>query len=810
MKKAIKKFSALLILSSMFLAGCNFDFVDSILDPDNYTPHTSQGEGENQGQEGEGGEGGGGEVTPEEILVTSISLQSSLSLKQGARTKLDYSVVPSNATIKEVGWASSDENIVSVDQEGNIEALAGGTATVICYAGDNSGVQAECVVTVTASTVKATSVNLDFHELKLNTGGSHTLSASVLPASTSNKAVTWKTSSSKIATVSNTGKVTAYGEGTCTITVTTADGSNKTDTCTITVKTEVVDVESVTLNKTSTEIGVGQTEILSVSVLPTNASNKGVTWTSSSSTIASVSSSGLVTAKKVGECDITVKSKADTSISATCHVTVKPVSVTGVSLDEEEFDLGQGKSKTLTASVLPSNATDKSVSWSTSNSSVASVSSSGVVTAKAIGSATITATTTDGGFTASATINVVESSGLDDSTLLVYMCGADLESDNSFATADIKEMLSVSGQPDDVNIVIQTGGAKSWHYTGVDASGNSVSIQYNKSQRWHIENKKLVNDTTSSSVNMGASSSLQSFLEYGLKEYPADRVSLILWNHGGGIDGVCYDENNSNDSLTTVEVNTAVKNALKNTGHEGEKLEWIGYDACLMDVQDIAINNSTYFNYMIASEESEAGEGWAYSSWIDDFYAKKSTVDYLKACCDGFKASTDELYQQYGEKSDQTLAVLDLSKASTYKDAWEDMTSALKTKITSSNKSSFVSLVEGSKAFSAETDGGITYNYYYGLYDAKDFVNRLAKNSTFNPGSTYTNAVLNAHSQLVTYSIKGAGAGNAYGLALYWGGYQDSYYNLKSTYNATGTTSLTNWKELVNTYGYSHQISSWY
>ena len=212
-----------------------------------------------------------------------------------------------------------------------------------------------------------------------------------------------------------------------------------------------------------------------------------------------------------------------------------------------------------------------------------------------------------------------------------------------------------------------------------------------------------------------------------------------------------------------------------------------------MQVQDIALSNAPYFNYMLASEESEAGEGWDYDTWVDDLYAKKTTPEILKACVDGFIKDNGGTSSS---NNDQTLSYLNLSYAEEYKTAWENMAVQLKSKVKTSNSDDFNSLIETAKTYAYDGSS----NYYYGLIDAKDFVNKLASNSTFNPGSSYTSAVLTAHSHLVEYESHGKGARNSYGLCMYWG--QDS--SAKSYYSSTYTT-LTNWLYLVNQFGYDVQ-----
>ena len=365
-------------------------------------------------------------------------------------------------------------------------------------------------------------------------------------------------------------------------------------------------------------------------------------------------------------------------------------------------------------------------------------------------------------------------------TIMIYMCGADLESNYGLATSDIQEILAVSGQPSDVNIIIQTGGAAKWKTT--------YGINANYTQRYHVANKKLVLDSQTSLVNMGQASSFASFLQWGLTSYPAEKTGVIMWNHGGAMRGVCYDENYDSDSLLNSEVKSALSTAFANTGRT-QKLEFIGYDACLMSVQDVAEFNSQYFNYMVASEESESGYGWDYDTWVDDLYAKKSTTTILKAVVDGFIKDNGGTSSS---SNNQTLAYLNLAYMAAYKNAWETMASKLASKLTSSNKNSFNTLVKSCKHY-ADSD----YTYF-GTFDAKDFINKLASNSTFNPGSTYTSAVLTAFNNLVEYSSCGKGAGNSNGLCMFW---SVSSNCAKGTYYTASQTNFTNWRSLVSTYG---------
>ena len=252
--------------------------------------------------------------------------------------------------------------------------------------------------------VAVESISLASTALTLTEEESASLLYTILPANASVKEVSWESSSTSVATVSETGEVNAISPGTAQITVTTADGG-KTASCSVTVRAKVIPVSSVSLNKTSLTMTVGDTETLVSTVLPENATDPSVTWTSGNTSIAMVSSTGEISAKAVGLTTVTVKTN-DGGKTATCTVTVKPVNVSSVTLNRETLSLILGETVTLTATVLPENAANKSVVWSSSNTTVATVSTSGVVTAKAAGTATITVTATDGGSKATCLLTV--------------------------------------------------------------------------------------------------------------------------------------------------------------------------------------------------------------------------------------------------------------------------------------------------------------------------------------------------------------------------------------------------------------------
>lgn len=351
-------------------------------------------------------------VTP--VLVSSITLnKTTASVNVGGTTTLTATVTPSNAADKTVTWSSSDTEVATVSTSGMVTGVKAGTATITATAHDGSGVTATCAVTV--SNVAVTSVTLNKATLSLTKGSTETLTATVSPSNSTDKMVTWTSSNTAVATVDSNGKVTAVGGGSAMI---TATAGGKSATCAVTV---TVPVTGVTLNKTSTSIYVGSTETLTETVAPANASNKDVTWSSSNETVATVDANGTVTAKAAGTAKITVRT-VDGNKTAECTVMVSPVAVTSVTLNTTTLTFNSlSGTQTLTATVKPDNATDKVVTWSSSNTSVATV-ANGVVTPKGSGTAKITATAGSKSAECTVTVNIpVTGVTLSKTTLNLYV-----------------------------------------------------------------------------------------------------------------------------------------------------------------------------------------------------------------------------------------------------------------------------------------------------------------------------------------------------------------------------------------------------
>lgn len=338
----------------------------------------------------------------EPISVTAISLsQTTLEMVEGESHTLSVSIQPANADNQSVSWISSQTAIASV-QNGVVTAHKVGTAAIIATTVDG-GKTATCTVTVESNYKPVSDVSLNYTSIEMTEGDQFTLTATFTPENATNKNIIWTTSNAEVATVSD-GKVTAVKAGTATITVTTEDG-NKTATCEVNVTEKIYSVEGISLDKTTIELTEGDEAILTATITPDNATNKNMTWTSSDESVVTVSE-GKVTALKKGIATITVTTE-DGKKTATCEVSVKekPVPVENVYLDKAYIELIEGRTATLTATVSPDNATNKKLTWISSDTDIVSV-DNGRVTAHKVGTATITVKTDDGGKTATCEVKV--------------------------------------------------------------------------------------------------------------------------------------------------------------------------------------------------------------------------------------------------------------------------------------------------------------------------------------------------------------------------------------------------------------------
>lgn len=245
-----------------------------------------------------------------------------------------------------------------------------------------------------------------------------------------------------------------------------------------------------------------------------------------------------------------------------------------------------------------------------------------------------------GGTVQPAEIDTVEKEQtIDDYTLLVYICGSDLESHLGEASKNIIEMQQADFG-ENINVVVQTGGSKRWH----DAEISALSTD-----RYLIKNgEKQLIERDIFTKNFGESDTLIDFIKFGVEKYPAKKMSLILWDHGGGsVKGVCFDANYGYDGLTLTEMQTALKNTSLLVG----KWDFIGFDACLMATYETASILKPYADYMIASEELEPSFGWDYKTLISKLGTNTFYDDVLNSYA-----------VKHAKKTTYTLSAINLSE----------------------------------------------------------------------------------------------------------------------------------------------------
>jgi uncharacterized protein YjdB len=326
--------------------------------------------------------------------------EDNLTLYLGETFGLTAAVKPDDASDKTVAWTTSDDTIATVDSDGKVTALNVGSAVITATANGGSKVSAQCQVTVKKH---VTGITLNKNIAVLYTGETEKLETTVTPDDASDKTVTWSTSNGTIATVDATGTVTARKAGSAVIKATANDGSGVYAACTVTVKQYAA---GITLSSNSLTIYIGETSGLTAAVKPADTSDKTVAWSTSDGTVATVGSNGMVTALKTGSAVITATANGGSKVFAQCQVTVKK-RVTGITLNSNSAVLYTGEMAALAATVLPDDASNKTITWSTSNASVAAVNASGTVTALKAGSAVIRATANDGsGIYAQCTVTV--------------------------------------------------------------------------------------------------------------------------------------------------------------------------------------------------------------------------------------------------------------------------------------------------------------------------------------------------------------------------------------------------------------------
>ena len=334
---------------------------------------------------------------PTDIKVSSIKLNTkNHTMYSNQYVQLKATVLPNNAYNKSVTWKSSNSKIATVDKNGKVKALKVGNATITATSTDGSNVSAQCKIKVVQ---RVTKIKLNKSIINLSKKGKTAkLKATVLPNNAYNKSVTWKSNNTKVVTVDKNGKIKATtNKGTTYVNAIAKDGSKIRTRILVVVGKKV---KKITLNKSSVTLNKGaknRTFQLKKAIKNKNATYKGVSWYSSNKNVATVNSNGKVTIKHRGKVVITVKAKDGSNKSAKCKFTVKQL-VTKLSYNNKKQVKEVYKNKTIkfAVTVVPSNANNKGLTYSSSNKKVATVNSKGVVKGIKAGTVTITAKAKDG------------------------------------------------------------------------------------------------------------------------------------------------------------------------------------------------------------------------------------------------------------------------------------------------------------------------------------------------------------------------------------------------------------------------------
>ncbi|MEG1541646.1 MAG: clostripain-related cysteine peptidase, partial [Oscillospiraceae bacterium] len=241
-----------------------------------------------------------------------------------------------------------------------------------------------------------------------------------------------------------------------------------------------------------------------------------------------------------------------------------------------------------------------------------------------------------------------------------YLCGSDLESNYGAATSDLQEMMEVT-LPENVKIVIQTGGAATWQ-------NDIISTETLQRYVYDSEGLKLLEEQPSAS--MGEEATLSEFLSFAKENYPAKHTAVTMWNHGGGsVSGASFDELYEMDSLDLNEMRGAFTTAFE-ADEANQPIDIIGFDTCLMATVDVANTFTDIAKYLVASEETEPGNGWLYSGWVGAL-AEDPTIEPLelsKAICDTYMQGCEDI----GTEDNTTLSVTNLSKVGELLSAYDD------------------------------------------------------------------------------------------------------------------------------------------
>ena len=329
-----------------------------------------------------------------------------------------------------------------------------------------------------------------------------------------------------------------------------------------------------------------------------------------------------------------------------------------------------------------------------------------------------------------------------------YLCGSDLETNGGFATIDLIEMMEVQ-LPESVNVVIQTGGAAVWQNDLMDSG---------KIQRWLYNSEGLQLIEEQETANMGDAQTLYDFLYFANENFPADKVAVTFWNHGGGsVTGAAFDEIHGLDSLDLVEMYQAF-DAVWPADTENPALELVGFDTCLMATIDVAATFQNFAKYLVASEEVEPGNGWLYSDWVGALAEDPSMEgdDLGIAICNSYYEGCEAV----GTQDQTTLSVTDLTKLTPLLEAYESF--GQEAFVAASEEPGFFAEL-GRAAAQSENYGGNTREQgYTNMVD----LGHLARQTAWMLPSAQD--VCDALEECVIYQVGGIYRSEATGLSCYY------------------------------------------
>ncbi len=316
-----------------------------------------------------------------------------LNLKLGGSSQLIASVLPEKSN-NQISWSSTNSRVATVDSNGLVSAVGMGSATIIARTINDITYNVNVLVGNYSKELRSILVTTNY--ISLAVSNSKQLAVAFTPADASNKNVFWTSSNPSVATVDKYGVVKAISPGSTIIKATSEDGGY-TDTATIEVVNydNIIEEKSIAFDSSSYTVGIGSTKSLIPIITPSNATFKSVRFESSNPSIATVDENGVVRGLKEGTVSITATTNRN-RLKATTTIIVKYINATSVKVNTTNVNLGKNETFTLVATVLPSDATNKKVSYSVSNSNIATIDANGIITGKNAGTATITITPSEG------------------------------------------------------------------------------------------------------------------------------------------------------------------------------------------------------------------------------------------------------------------------------------------------------------------------------------------------------------------------------------------------------------------------------